>query len=181
MADAHVRPARAGDADAIGDLQVHAWTAAYRGMLPDDVLDTLSAGEVAARWRSAVTGPPSRRHRVLVALRGRDLVGFVAFGPASDDDCDPGETAEVLALLVDPAATGQGHGSRLLTATVEHLRGDGFHTATTWLLATDDGARRFLRDAGWAPDGAHRDLDVHGDGSALVPQVRLHTDLASGA
>ncbi|MGH3328408.1 MAG: GNAT family N-acetyltransferase [Streptomycetales bacterium] len=180
MADAHVRLAKTSDAGAIGDLQVHAWTAAYRGTLPDDVLDALTADEVAARWRSAMTRPPTPRHRVLVALRDTDVVGFAALGPASDDDCDPGETAEILTLLVDPAATGQGHGSRLLAATVEHLRQDGFHAATTWLLATDDGARRFLRDAGWAPDGARRDLDVHGDGSVLVPQVRLHTDLASG-
>ena len=32
--------------------------------------------------------------------------------------------------------------------------------------------------AGWAPDGAHRELDLHGDGAATVKQVRLHTDLS---
>ena len=48
---------------------------------------------------------------------------------------------------------------------------------TTW---DDDDARwRFLVDSGWATDGAHRSLDVHGDESVLVKQVRLHTDLAT--
>ena len=46
-----------------------------------------------------------------------------------------------------------------------------------WLASTDDVRRTFLTESGWAPDGAHRELDLHGDGSVLVRQVRLHTDL----
>jgi hypothetical protein len=41
--------------------------------------------------------------------------------------------------------------------------------------------RQFLTDAGWAPDGAHRELDLRGDGEVLVKQVRLHTDLGDEA
>ena len=48
----------------------------------------------------------------------------------------------------------------------------------TWLTSTDDMLREFLAGAGWAPDGAHRELDLHGDGTVLVKQVRLHTALA---
>jgi hypothetical protein len=44
-----------------------------------------------------------------------------------------------------------------------------------WAIATDDGLRRFLTDAGWAPDTAHRELDLDGEGTTLVKQVRLHT------
>ena len=40
-------------------------------------------------------------------------------------------------------------------------------------------AGAFLQAAGWAPDGAHRSLDLHDDGSVLVKQVRLHTDLTT--
>ena len=37
--------------------------------------------------------------------------------------------------------------------------------------------RGFLDGAGWAPDGAHRELDLDGAGTVRVKQVRLHTDL----
>ena len=43
--------------------------------------------------------------------------------------------------------------------------------------STDDVLRGFLTDAGWATDGAHRELDLTGDGSTTVKQLRLHTDL----
>ena len=47
-----------------------------------------------------------------------------------------------------------------------------------WLTTEDDARRGFLTGAGWGADGAHRELDLHGDGSVRVKQVRLHTDLA---
>jgi hypothetical protein len=46
-----------------------------------------------------------------------------------------------------------------------------------WLPAADDALRAFLTSAGWGPDGAHRTLDLTGDGNTTVKQVRLHTAL----
>ena len=47
----------------------------------------------------------------------------------------------------------------------------------TWTMATDDHLRRFLTEAGWGADSAHRELDLDGTGSTTVKQVRLHTAL----
>ena len=60
------------------------------------------------------------------------------------------------------------------------LRADKFSRALVWLASTDDVRRAFLTEAGFAPDGAHRELDLHGDGSVRVKQVRLHADLTEG-
>ena len=50
-----------------------------------------------------------------------------------------------------------------------------FTRAVTWVNAADDALRTFLTDAGWAPDTAHRELDLDGTGATTVKQVRLHT------
>ena len=70
-----------------------------------------------------------------------------------------------------------GHGSRLLHAAVDTLRADKFERAIVWLTSTDDARRVFLTESGWAPDGAHRTLDLNDDGKVLVNQVRLHAAL----
>ena len=49
---------------------------------------------------------------------------------------------------------------------------------STYVGMTDDDLRSFLVDQGWGADGAHRELDLRGDGSVLAKQVRLHTSLA---
>jgi GNAT superfamily N-acetyltransferase len=170
-ADVSVRPARAADAAAVAEVQLQTWRSGYAEILPPDVLDAISVADAEARWRDAVTAPPSRAHGLLVALHGSRLVGFVAFGPGDDDDA-AGNTAELFELLVGPGFQQAGHGSRLLSAAVDQLETDGFARIVTWRFEADEPAREFLRSAGWAPDGSRRTLEA---GTAEIVQLRLHT------
>lgn len=174
MADVSVRPARPGDVADIGRVQLSTWQTAYASVVPARLLDGLTASEVGERWAEAVGDPPSGRHGVLVALEGGLVVGFAAVAPAADDDLDPASTGEVVALLVEPRWGRRGHGSRLLAAAVETLRGHGWTTAVAWVLESDAVSRGFYASAGWAPDGAPRTLDVDG---RFVSEGRLHTSL----
>lgn len=177
QADVSARIAWADDADAIADVQVKAWRQAYAALLPSDVLDALDPEQFAAAWAASLTKPKDARNRVLVALERNTVRGFAITSPSEDPDSDPVLDGEISELTIDPDHTGQGHGSRLLQACVDTLRADRFRRAVTWLNSTDDALRTFLGSAGWAADGAHRELDLRGDGEVLVKQVRLHTDL----
>jgi GNAT superfamily N-acetyltransferase len=179
MADVGVRPARRADAAAVADIQVRAWRQAYRDLLPAAALDQVTSPDARdvwrERWAEAVASPPSPRHRLLVAVSSDLVVGFAAHAPAENDpDHDPSSTAELLDLAVDPMHAGAGHGSRLLAATVDLLREDGFGTLITWVFEGDEPLRAFLGSAGWAPDGTARDLDM----GESVRQIRLHTDIS---
>ncbi|MGH8823929.1 MAG: GNAT family N-acetyltransferase [Jiangellaceae bacterium] len=180
MADRSVRVAWADDAPAIGAVQARAWSRSYADVLPPAVRTEIDADGFAEVWRQAITRPPTARHRVLVALERNAVVGFAATAPSEDADAGPGD-AEVVAFHVDPDALGAGHGSRLIAAVVDTMRADGFSHARSWLVAGDDAVRGFLESAGWAADGAHRELDLTGEGSAVLRQLRLHTDLREEA
>jgi GNAT superfamily N-acetyltransferase len=180
-ADVSVRVGWADDAAGIAAVQVRAWRREYAGLLPADVLSALDADEFAAAWASSLTTPRDARNRVLVALERNTVHGFAVTGPSSDPDVDPIAVGEISELTVDPERTRHGHGSRLVQACADTLRADRFSTAVAWLNATDDVRRAFLTSAGWDTDGAHRELDLHGDGSVLVKQVRLHTDLTDSS
>jgi ribosomal protein S18 acetylase RimI-like enzyme len=112
---------------------------------------------------------------VLVALERNRVVGFAITAPATDPDTDPVADGELMELTVDPDDRGAGHGSRLVQAAVDTLAADRFTRAVLWAVATDDALRGFLSSAGWAPDTAHRELDLDGTGATTVKQVRLHT------
>jgi ribosomal protein S18 acetylase RimI-like enzyme len=176
-ADVSARVAWSEDAPAIAAVQVRAWRASYADLLPADVLAGLDADQIAETWRVSLGRPADARNRVLVALERNLVTGFLVTGPASDPDCDPISVGELHDLTVDPHQRGAGHGSRLLQAGVDTLVADRFQRAVTWLPATDDATRAFLTSAGWGPDGAHRTLDLLGDGTTTVKQVRLHTAL----
>ncbi|MEU4771759.1 GNAT family N-acetyltransferase [Micromonospora sp. NPDC023644] len=189
MALGYVRPARPEDAGEIARIQLATWRVAYRRILPRHVLDNLDEAWLARRWSAAVQEPPSGAHRVLVAVEQAEqsyLVGFAASGPADAEALAPGEPAEVLGpdvaavtdLLVEPRWGRRGHGSRLLAATVDLWRSDGFTRALAWAFDADAATRKFLTSTGWEPDGAARALDVE---DMLVPQVRLHVAVPTDA
>jgi ribosomal protein S18 acetylase RimI-like enzyme len=180
MADRSVRVAWADDAAAIGAVQARAWRRSYADLLPVAVLGEIDADAFAAVWRQAIVRPPTARHRVLVALERNTVVGFVATAPSEDADAGPGD-GEMVAFHVDPDALGAGHGSRLLAAVVDTMRADGFDHARVWLVDGDDAVRGFLESAGWAADGARRELDVTGDGSATLRQLRVHSNVEEGS
>lgn len=177
-ADVSVRVAWADDAAAIGALQVRAWQEEYVELLPSDVLDSLSGEAFSEQWRNSISRPKEARQRVLVALERASVRGFAATAPATDADSDPAADAEIAELAVHPDHRRLGHGSRLLHAAVDTMRSDAFSRATIWVSSSADELRGFLTEQGWAPDGAHRELDLHGDGTVVVKQVRLHTDLS---
>jgi len=176
-ADVSVRVAWADDAPGIAAVQVRTWRSSYADLLPAEALEALDVDQVAAAWRESLTTPKDARNRVLVALERNRIVGFAITSPADDPDCDPVADGEVAEFSVDPDEQRKGHGSRLVQACADTLAADRFARAVTWLTSTDDALRDFLAGAGWAPDGAHRELDLHGDGTVLVKQVRLHTAL----
>ena len=178
--DVSVRVAWADDAEAIARVQVRAWPALYGDLVPAEALPTDPA-PLATQWHQALTRPGDARNRVLVALERNRVVGFAVTAPASDPDCDPVADGELAEVVLDPDERGKGHGSRLLQAAVDTLVADRFSRAVTWVMAGDDGLRRFLTGAGWAADTAHRELDLDGTGATTVKQVRLHTAVGTDA
>lgn len=172
-----VRLALPAEADALAQVQRRAWLAdpALAG-----VLAPLTDEQMTQAWWMAITRPPLAEFRVLVALdpgeEGPAVRGFAAIGPSEDEDSGPTD-ALVAEFVVDPGHRGRGHGSRLLNAVADTLRADRFTRATWWLRSTDDALRRFLTEAGWAPDGAHREASTE-DGSVHIKEIRLHSDIS---
>lgn len=178
VADASARIARPNDAAAVGQVQAAVWRATYGPILPQEVVDQFEAASFARVWRDSLNNPPSPRHVLLVGCAGEQVVGFAAIGPSSDPDASQ-TSGEVLVIGVHPDARRSGHGSRLLNAAVDTLRGKGFESISAWLLVHDEDTRAFLTAAGLSPDHAYRDRVIDVDG-ALVREVRLTADLSQG-
>lgn len=64
-----------------------------------------------------------------------------------------GETGEVYAIYLVPAAWSTGTGRALMDAALGGLRAAGYRRVVLWVLAGNARARRFYDKAGFAPDG----------------------------
>jgi L-amino acid N-acyltransferase YncA len=159
-ADPVIRPATEDDVPAVAQIHVDGWRWAYRGLVPDALLETLSVDRREEMWRRGLA-----RHRpgweLFVAERDGSVVGFVGCGPASDDDANE-RTGEVYAIYLRPDVVGTGVGRALFARAAKHLRESGFSRATLWVLADNARTRRFYEIAGWRPDGSEKTEDWDG-------------------
>lgn len=173
QADGSVRLATTEDAATIASIQAEALRQNYSALLPKQAIDGFDLAAATNGWTTAISSPPSLRHRVFVAVDLVGVVGFAASAPAADSDLDLERDAELPAFHVAPGHTRLGHGSRLMAAIVDHAHDDGVSQLVMWVFAADDPMRLFLRDNGWDADGSTRDLDV----GELLHQVRMHTGI----
>lgn len=171
-----IRIAGVPDARAISVVHVRSWQAAYRGLIPQDYLDSLDLDQVSARRERSLAEQDWPRRGVLVAEQAGEIVGFSGTGPSRDDDLDPATVGEVNSIYLLPQAWGTGLGRELMSAARAGLRQAGFRDAALWVLDTNERARRFYAADGWRPDGAAK-LDDNRPGLTLS-EVRYRRSLA---
>lgn len=162
-----IRAATISDAHDIAEVHVASWKAAYRGLMPDSVLDGLSGSKRAEMWQRIIA---EQKFQLLVAEHDDRIVGFVNFGSARDPDVVPGLTGEILAIYVDPNRWHKGIGRGLLEAALSELKSAGCNEATLWVLDSNSRARVFYERAGFSVDGATKS-EIAGD-NATIQEVR---------
>ena len=155
-----IRPAGIADAEAIARVRIASWRAAYRGIVPDAVLDGFEPGGEAVLWRERLATPGRVWMRVGFAGDPPALAGYVTAGPGRH--ADEGGLGEVWAVYVDPASQGRGVGRALMEAAVRGLMARGFREAVLWVFEANAPARGFYEHLGWAPDGAAKAFEIGG-------------------
>lgn len=142
-----IRPAAAGDAEALTDLHLDVWEQAYGRLIDPQVLRARrrTRTERIERWRTNITQPASN---TLLAWRANELIGFVSSGPGRDPVGQGLPELEVWALYVRDTVYGQGVGHALLSAAI------GEAAAYLWVLDGNDRAIRFYERQGFGRDGA---------------------------
>jgi GNAT superfamily N-acetyltransferase len=159
-----VRDATAEDAIEVARVHIRAWQAAYRGLMPDEHLDGLREEERVSRYALGSTGPETPE--TILAVDDEAIWGFATVGPSRDADALA--AGELYALYIDPPHWQEGIGSLLMEHGYTRLRARGFEEAILWLLVGNEGAERFYRADGWAPDGSSRHENVWGVESHVI-------------
>ena len=145
------RVARVEDALAIATVQVAGWRTAYRGLMPDALLDGLDVEAKARAWRRTFESSDSQ---ILVVDHSGDVVGFVLATDARDDDLSTHGVGEIGAMYVTPQRWRRGHGRDLLHGALEYFATTHRARIILWVLEGNASARRFYEAQGFAPDGA---------------------------
>ena len=145
-----VRHAAANDVPGIADVHVRSWQAGYRGVLPNDLLDSLSVSERKQSWSGLLSGADDRWLTLVAEGSGGVLTGFCSVATPGRDE-DVGEaTAEIGAFYVDPDHWREGVGRAMLAVALEELREQGWRDVVLWVLPEHRAALAFYDRFGFA-------------------------------
>jgi GNAT superfamily N-acetyltransferase len=157
-----VRAAVPADAASIAEVHTRSWQGGYRGLLPQDYLDSIDVAARADRWRRSLSELDRPRFEVLVAELDGVISGFTDVCPSNDPDADPSTVGEIRTMYVRPDAWGTGCGQALMAAAADALRTAGYQAARLWVLDGNARAIRFYEASGWHDDAATKVAEIGG-------------------
>lgn len=144
-----IRPAHAGDCDAIAALHAANWQNHYRDILPDAYLDGEAPAERRDYWRRAFEAAPGVPDGLLVATDGGGaLTGFISVLRGREEGVD----ALIDNLHVRGDQQGRGTGRALIAAAVERLIADRATSVCLWVFDGNADAMGFYTRLGGVAD-----------------------------
>lgn len=137
-----IRPLTADDdLLAVSRIYEESWKSAYRGIIPQAYLESISEG----RW---VNNLKSGGMNTLVMLDEGKYVGTSSFAKSR---LNPNESiGEIISIYLLPEYIGKGFGRELFRAAVSALEGMGFRDIVLWVLEENARARAFYERNGFA-------------------------------
>ncbi|MFC0399302.1 GNAT family N-acetyltransferase [Paraburkholderia rhizosphaerae] len=148
-----LRTASATDADLVASIHAASWQASYRGLLPEDFLDSEVVRERATYWHARMNAPGADRRLVLIAERRAEPIAFACV------ERQPGSPWGALLdnLHALPAHQRNGAGSLLLYAVQNWAREQGETQLCLYVLEANAAAIAFYERRGWRLSGAEPD------------------------
>ncbi len=149
-----VRAAELQDAPGIAQVHIASWQVAYRGLLPDSLLDNLSLNQRTLEWQEILSADDGQ---ILVYTQtieiGTEIVGFAGIGKCRDEDLAQDMVGELYAIYLRPDCWGKGYGAALLGAAIAWLQAQGYPVITLWVLDGNQRAIHFYEAHGFRADG----------------------------
>lgn len=150
-----IRYANAGDAKDLGEIQSLSWRAAYKGIVPDDVLEAYTPELREKAFEGFLAAGESRS---AVALIDGEPAGWTCFEKCRDDDL--AGYGEVWGIYLKPEYWRRGIGTQLLLWTLDELKKLGYNSVSLWVLEENNDARKFYEHNGFIEDGAKKELEI---------------------
>ncbi|RPF53408.1 GNAT family N-acetyltransferase [Aquisalibacillus elongatus] len=125
----NVREAVLSDAKGIAKVHIDSWRTTYKGLVPDQFLDSLDYDAREERWQNII---PNGKVWVAENNQG-EVVGFASGGPERSGDY-PSYEGEIYAIYILKDYQGQGLGKMLVKPIVEHLKQQGIGTMLVLVL-----------------------------------------------
>ena len=132
-----IRNAEKEDVRQIAEILVEDWQKAYRGIMDDEFLDSMSVDQ-----RCEIEG--RRYQKYIVAADGSEILGYAWLEASEEEPAD----CEVIALYVRYSERNKGIGKLLIQHAFNYFRENGKKKMIVWGLKENAESRKFYEKVG---------------------------------
>lgn len=149
---ADIRSVRPGDAPQLAHIQTESWKAAFREIIPADILSEYTDPEPVTRMYEHLLTHGSAHGYILE--RDGAPHGIAWWDAAREPDM--AGTAELICIHSLPAHWHQGYGKLLLEKVLRDVKSAGYPSILLWVFDANLPAIRFYRSLGFTASGRKR-------------------------
>ena len=128
------------DRVAISKVYEESWKYTYRGIIPQDYLDSIPTG----KWAQNLD---CEGWETMVLIEYGEIMGTSSFCKSRFEQF--AEQGEIISIYLLPDYMGKGYGKILLESVVMELKAQGYEEAFVWVLEENVSARRFYEKFGF--------------------------------
>ncbi len=150
-----IRKAEPKDAKKLAQIHIDSWKVAYRGLVPDNILEKLNYDKRKIGFKEALE---KELEETYIAEDKNEFFGFVTIGKCRDEDLDCSSVAELWGIYLDPKCWRRGIGSSLFSFVEDKFISRGYHEYVLWAFEGNICGDLFYRAMGHIPDGARKVL-----------------------
>ena len=141
MSELIIRDMLRSDAKRVAEISANSWKFAYRGLMPDLVLDNIDIQKREINWREGFDTLPNLIR--IVACENNQVIGFASGRDFREEDSQ--FKGELWAIYVEPEYMGKGVGKALMQEFKLRLRTLEFKEMYVWVLHNNKQAQQFYQ------------------------------------
>ena len=162
-----IRFNRIEDQMQMAHIKIDGWRGTYDGIVASKYLVNMNYEEQAERFYRSFD---EYKYRVLVAVRGNEVLGYSCFDPKERSFK---YDAELESLYIKPTEKGKGIGSALFLETAKELLSEGRRNMIIWCLKDNTNAIKFYEKLG----GIKSETKMANIGGELYEEYGFYFDL----
>ena len=147
-----IRKAITNDVQDIAEILVSSWRFAYKGIMSDEMLSSLSVNSRAEGWKNHL----SLGAEAWVVENDEATLGVAEFGALRDVIKEFDGCGEIYLIYLRPEEIGKGLGSLLMNHCLDKLRRQGFKRVAIWVLEKNLRAIEFYKKYSFSYSGVSK-------------------------
>ncbi|MBU3143840.1 MULTISPECIES: GNAT family N-acetyltransferase [Clostridium] len=148
--------ANVDDARILGEIHSKSWKVAYKGIVPEDILNNMSSEKRQRYFEKALS---EGWEEDAIIFKENIGVGLICIGKCRDEDKD-NSYGEIWGIYLLPEYFNKGIGSKLIYWGLNELRNRNYKKITLWVLEENTPARKFYEKIGFNHDGTVKEITI---------------------